>query len=364
MSQKEIDTQLKSARDSIDRLEKIINSTIDQINSQNNLTPIQPIKPLYLNSCRVRDCENNSWYGSHYIRFDVPRDCIKILNKKFSNIRGDETWEYYQFSYNTEKSKENFTIILNAIEELDNETDKENIKASQTNTHTRDVVMKMLYDIGVPTKKLEYKTNRARNKEWINCAWTYEIQSAFGMYSSNIISTKNKLIETFDKLYKTDQDKRKEEQNKKQQEVERKENERLLAFMLSKYELDITCDWDDLQRAIINKNKYLFFQSPLFIMRQRAKYLYLAHYLMMNRGDWNDGYSYAETGLGGFTIKTEQDKEIYNCISTIITTYEDVDGRYFRDCEWNYDVLYGIVNNENPTLYEDYQKVREHVEDY
>ena len=84
MSQKEIDIQLKSARDSIDRLEKIVNSTIDQINSQNNLTPIQPIKPLYLNSCRVRDCENNSWYGSHYIRFDVPRDCIKILNKKFS----------------------------------------------------------------------------------------------------------------------------------------------------------------------------------------------------------------------------------------------------------------------------------------
>jgi hypothetical protein len=348
MSQKEIDIQLKSARDSIDRLEKIVNSTIDQINSQNNLTPIQPIKPLYLNSCRVRDCENNSWYGSHYIRFDVPRDCIKILNKKFSNIRGDETWEYYQFSYNNEKSKENFITILNAIVELDSITDQENIKSSQANTHTRDVVMKMLYDIGVPTKKYKYKTSRARNKECVNCAWTYEIQSAFSMYSSNVISTKNKLIETFDKLYKTDQDKRKEEQNKKQQEVERKENERLLAFMLSKYELDITCDWDDLQRAIINKNKYL----------------YLAHYMMMNRGDWNDGYSYAETGLSGFKIETEQDKEIYDCINTIATTYEDVDGRYFRDCAWSYDVLYGIVNKQNPALYEDYQKVREHINDY
>ncbi|MDF2590530.1 MAG: hypothetical protein K0S41_4373 [Anaerocolumna sp.] len=348
MSQKEVDSQLKSARDSLDRLENIVNSTIDQINSQNNLTPIQPIKPLYLTSCKVRDCENSSWYGSHYIRFDVPKECIKILNKKFSNVRGDESWGYYQFSYNTEKSKENYTIILNAIEELDSETDKENIIASQINIHTKEVVMKMLHDIGIPTSKYEYKTSRSRNKESITCAWTYEIQSAFNTYSSNVTSTKNKLIETFDKIYKVDQDKRKEEQNKKQQEIERKENERLLAFMLSKHELDITSDWEDLQSAIIDKNKYL----------------YLAHYLMKNRGDWNDGYSYAETGLSGFIIETAQDQEISDCISDIITTHDDVDGRYFRDCSWSYDALYGIVKEQNSMLYEDYLKVREHVEDY
>jgi len=348
MSQKEVDTQLKSVRDSLDRLENIVNSTIDQINSQNNLIPIQQIKPLYLTICRVRDCESSGWYNHHYIRFDVPKECIKILNKNQKDIRGDETWGYYQFSYNNEKSKENFLTILNAIEELDSITDQENIKASQTNIHTRDVVMKMLYDIGVPTKKLEYKTNRARNKEWINCAWTYEIQSAFSMYSSNISSTKNRLIETFDKLYKTDQDKRKEEDNKKQQEIERKENDRQLAYMLAKYELDITSDWKDLQYTIIDKNKYL----------------YLAHFLMMNRGDWSDGYSYARTGLSGFKVETEQDKEIFDCINNIATTYEDVDGRYFRDCEWNYDVLYNLVKEQNPALYEDYQKVREHVEDY
>ena len=348
MSQKEVDTQLKATRDSLDRLESIVNSTIDQINSQNNLTPIQPIKPLYLTSCKVRDCENSGWYGSHYIRFDVPKECIKILNKKFSNIRGDESWGYYKFSYNTEKSKENFMTILNAIEELDNETDKENIKASQTNTHTRDVVMKMLNDIGIPKQKYEYKTSRSRKKDWITCAWTYEIQSAFKTYSSNLTTTKNKLIETFEKLYQVDQDKRKKQQEEKQQEIERKENERLLAFMLSQYELDITADWDDLQYAIINKNKYL----------------YLAHYLMRNRGDWNNGYSYAETGLSGFAVETEQDQEIFNCINELVTEPDYIDGRCFRDCEWNYDILYGIVKEQHPILYEDYQKVREHIEDY
>lgn len=28
------------------------------------------------------------------------------------------------------------------------------------------------------------------------------------------------------------------------------------------------------------------------------------------------------------------------------------------------DVLYGIVKKQNPALYDDYKKVREHVEDY
>ena len=348
MSQKEVNERLKLTRDSLDQLENIVNSTIDQINSQNNLMPIQPIKSLYLDKCRVRDCENHSFYGSHYIRLDVPKECVRILNEKHSDIKGDEVWEYYRFNYNSEESKKNFMTIINSIEELDSKTDEENIKASQTNIHTKDVVMKMLKDIGVPTQKYEYKTSRSRKKDWITCAWTYEIQSAFKTYSSNLTTTKNKLIETFEKLYQVDQDKRKKEQEERQKEVERKENERLLAFMLSKYELDITADWEDLQRTIISKDKYL----------------YLAHYLRKNRGDWNEGYSYAEIGLSNFTIENQQDQEIFDCINGLITEIDYVDGRCFRDCEWNYDVLFGIVREQNLSLYEDYQKTVENIDDY
>ena len=348
MSQKEVNERLKLTRDSLDQLENIVNSTIDQINSQNNLMPIQPIKSLYLDKCRVRDCENHSFYGSHYIRLDVPKECVRILNEKHSDIKGDEVWEYYRFNYNSEESKKNFMTIINSIEELDSKTDEENIKASQTNIHTKDVVMKMLKDIGVPTQKYEYKTSRSRKKDWITCAWTYEIQSAFKTYSSNLTTTKNKLIETFEKLYQVDQDKRKKEQEERQKEIERKENERLLAFMLSKYELDITADWEDLQRTIISKDKYL----------------YLAHYLRKNRGDWNEGYSYAEIGLSNFTIENQQDQEIFDCINGLITEIDYVDGRCFRDCEWNYDVLFGIVREQNLSLYEDYQKTVENIDDY
>lgn len=75
------------------------------------------------------------------------------------------------------------------------------------------------------------------------------------------------------------------------------------------------------------------------------KYLRLAYYLEQNRNDWNDGCDYAETGLSGFEVVTAQDKEIYDNIQACIDDW-DGDGRCFRDCTWNYGVLYGLVENQ------------------
>ena len=50
-----------------------------------------------------------------------------------------------------------------------------------------------------------------------------------------------------------------------------------------------------------------------------------------------------------------EDQEICDCIYKI-TQYEDVDGRYFRDCEYSYGVLFGKVDN---TLLVDYTTVKE-----
>jgi hypothetical protein len=339
---------LKVIRDNIDKLETIIKSTTEQLGSQNNLIPIQSIKGLFIKKCSVRDLEPSGWGKHNVIRFDVPTDCVKLLNKMNLDIKGDEVWGYYHFEYNNDKSREKFIRVLDAIEEIDKTTDEENLEISKNNIHTRDTILKMLTDTGVPTKEYKYPTSRSRTKDWVSRNWYGEINSSFPIYVSNMSSIKTKLIETFDKLYKADQDKRKLEEENKQQEIDRKENERLLAFMLAKYNLDITSDREQLQDAIINKNKYL----------------YLAHYLCMNRGDWNDGYSYAKVGLRNFEVETDQDQEIYDEINNIITTCEDVDGRYFRDCNWNYNVLFEIVNKENSDLYSDYQKAKEHVEEF
>ena len=68
--------------------------------------------------------------------------------------------------------------------------------------------------------------------------------------------------------------------------------------------------------------------------------------------------------MSNFTIENQQDQEIFDCINGLITEIDYVDGRCFRDCEWNYDVLFGIVREQNLSLYEDYQKTVENIDDY
>ena len=74
----------------------------------------------------------------------------------------------------------------------------------------------------------------------------------------------------------------------------------------------------------------------------KNKYLRLAYFLEQNRNDWNDGPVEAERGLYGFTIEDKTDQEIYDELNGLVINWEG-DGRVFRDCKWNYTVLYSMV---------------------
>ncbi len=92
----------------------------------------------------------------------------------------------------------------------------------------------------------------------------------------------------------------------------------------------------------------------------KDKYLRLAYYLEKNRGDWNDGYDYAATGLHGFVVEegNSLDQDIYDCINECIESGNDgdIDGRIFRDCEYNYSRLYGFVTSQ--ALLDDLDKLK------
>lgn len=351
MARKDVDSIFNNIEKNLQSLKNVVNAELNQMESQSSLKPIVQLKEIYIKNCSVKECDSGyHFYSKKVIRLYTPKECVTLLNrnKGLGLPLGDISYGFYSFDYNDEKGRENFKKILDAIESIDSETVKQNAVAAEQNKTTRDTVLRMLSDIGIPKQHYGYTSTRARNKSWINYSWHTEIFNAFPVRVDEISDYRKRLEESFNKLYDADQKKRKDEEQKQKDEVARKESERELAFMLAKYELSITSDWDDLLRAIINKNKYL----------------YLAHYLRKNRGDWNYGYSYAECGLENFTVETEQDQQIYDCINNIITTYEDVDGRYFRDCEWSYDVLYGIAKEENPSLYEDYEKACGKTDDY
>lgn len=102
-------------------------------------------------------------------------------------------------------------------------------------------------------------------------------------------------------------------------------------------------------------------ESSAWLIREeilkKDKYLMLGYWLEENRNDWNDGCSFAEKGLDCFKIETDLDREIYNDIDSNCGEGWDGDGRCFRDCQYNYDALYAMCEEES--LKADLNKLKE-----
>lgn len=88
------------------------------------------------------------------------------------------------------------------------------------------------------------------------------------------------------------------------------------------------------------------------------KYLRLAHYLQLNRGDWSDGCDFARQGLREFTVEYGIDREIVDEVRGFCDDW-DGDGRVFRDCNWNYTRLFEMVEERSADLMADYRKLEE-----
>lgn len=131
-------------------------------------------------------------------------------------------------------------------------------------------------------------------------------------------------------------------QKEREEAAEKKKakDETLLVHMRVKYKCEVEDGVYDVLRSIIDKNKYLF----------------LAHWMQENRLDWNDGPDSARIGLDGFMVETEEDQKIYDAVSSRIEDW-DGDGRVFRDMDYSYDVIYGMVDDAE--LMADYQRVAE-----
>lgn len=59
-------------------------------------------------------------------------------------------------------------------------------------------------------------------------------------------------------------------------------------------------------------------EEKLDTILEKSKYLYLAHYLEKNRGDWSSGYNYARVGINGFGVESELDGMIWEEIEGLI----------------------------------------------
>lgn len=227
--------------------------------------------------------------------------------------------------------------------------------SNQPKIKTNQEIHKKLKDImdaiGIPSSYREgyFKTSRSRTKTWETRNAGYLID--LGKYVKTHQPEVPKINEIFRGI---DEEKRKvlvEIRNKKAQEEKiKKEAEKTqeIALLRAKYTPDnAMAEIWEIREALLEKNKYLR----------------LAYWLEKNRGDWNDGYSYAETGLNSFSVENDTDKKIYKNISECIESGVDgVDGRVFRDTEWNYSRLYSLCDDDK--LIQDLEKIKEYESDF
>ena len=216
--------------------------------------------------------------------------------------------------------------------------------------HNKVVVSKitaLMKAVGIPDKYSNsyFKTSRSRTKttETSKAGYLQDIDRNIKT-SQESIPTKDSMMSGVDNKYRAIYDKIRLEETKAEREKQAREELHKIALLRAKYTPDdASSDGWSIREAILSKDKYL----------------HLAYWLERNRGDWSDGYGYAETGLNGFTVEDGNvvDQEIYDCIQECIDSGEDgIDGRIFRDCEYSYGVLYGMVQDQ--TLLEDLEKVK------
>lgn len=209
-----------------------------------------------------------------------------------------------------------------------------NISAIENNIAFAQNFTLMMKNTGIPDFCIEKVWNKRGTKyDWVrrSAGWVIDLQRE--CVTSDWFNDSVRKKEEGLKKIKEYSDKRKLEDEQKKREEEKKlliqKSARILAQFQVKYELPPESTWSDVLEKILSKDKYL----------------HLSHYLNANRNDWNDGPSYAEIGLEGFSVETETDKEIFDEIQALVSDWGG-DGRCFRDCKWSYDAIRTLVKDE------------------
>lgn len=275
--------------------------------------------------------------------------CSRMMNFP-SSVSDFENRGGFYSSPSTSATVKKATEALEAAIAEDRKTHETNLPAIENNIRLRDSISLLMVNAGIPESYTEYGWNARRTKrteEKKLSGWYKDLQRLC-ICVDRIADSEKYYADYLKKIseYKTKKD---SEEAAKKAELEKIEaakiNAKELAVALVKYDLPAVATWDDVLDAILKKNKYLR----------------LAHYLLKNRNDWNDGPDYARTGIDGFKVETDTDKEIADEISGLISDW-DGDGRCFRDCDWNYDRIFGLVNDEN--LMKEYEEVKSKIVDW
>lgn len=226
-----------------------------------------------------------------------------------------------------------------------------NLPTIENNQKVREKISQIMKDIGIPNNysTSEFKTQRSRTKTTTTHSAGYLGDLQRNVPVSDESERMLTLIKSAVDTFKRHADTLKANIRKELQEAEKTEKAKkeilAKARLQVKYNLDEDFDWSDV----------------LDVLDKKDKYFMLARAMEDTRNDWNDGYGRVQYAISAFEVETEEDKEIFESISELAYESEDIDGRVFRDCEYNYSFLYGKVSEE---ILNDHETLKSYYEVY
>lgn len=325
----------------IDTARQALDAEIEKLQSKADavLEPMKKYRPY-------NHLDDYNWSAFH--NSGSFRHGIRLRDEYFFRNGNNSFWSWDNFTNEQyQKGLEHFLQTYDQWKKDNARFVEENEQITEHNNLQRKRVYQLMQTLGIREQysTWEYKTTRSRNKmeKKHKAGFISDLDriTPADNYASlcKQIEQKYEQIKKFGAAKLKEADEKRREQEKTQKEETRR---REFALLQAKYTPDdASSELYDVIQVILSKDKYL----------------HLAYYLEKNRGDWMDGYDYAETGLENFLVESDIDREIEKELAELIDDREDIDGRVFRDCKWNYTTLYGMVKDRQ--LLKDLQKAQE-----
>lgn len=278
-----------------------------------------------------------------------------IYDYKTLDFNGTELKGKYGYGSNTNNVKRTCTEAKNHADYLFKESTlihEKNIDAIENNKLVVAAVKSLMGTLGIPNtyttydyvgysgrktqKKQEHTHSAGYLGDLTRCIKT---DDGFSMAESSY-KTFLKTIEDYQLKHEREEQEALRKKNQEEQDIA---DTKTLATLVVKYKLDYQSTWRDVLQEIITHDKYLE----------------LGYWLERQRNSWADGFWKAHDGINGFTVETDVDQYIYDEITSLLEDADD--GRVFRDCQYNYSTLYGMVDNED--LFGDFRLVFDKIAD-
>jgi len=287
------------------------------------------------------------------------RDEIESLKRPLGKIQPylpykDPGGEYYKFGEDArnryvtpsqEAEKKKYESIL-ATYQSDLETAKKNAEIFAENGKLLKRCVDMIIATGIPKEysKTEWR-GRSHKNVTVTAEWANYLHAPIPKLSVRDVEDR---IRNLNDAYKKYTEAIVQKVRDEKMKVEATEKERQKMAVMAEVALylgkdPVTADFSELMDAL-----------------RVDKYLDLASAMEDTRGDWSDGFYRVENALGRFTAETDVDKRIAESLSELVWG-DERDGRIFRDCEYNYSVLYGMADAK---LYELFAKLSQYSNRY